>query len=116
MPRKLWLLTLSLLLAACLLPRPYQGRPVAAGNVPPLVLQPAGFTVSDQTPLDLNTATLEQLQALPGIGPVRAQSIITYRTVCGPFRSIEELAAVEGIGSGILYQVRDFITVLSQED
>ncbi len=116
MSRKLWLLALPLLLAILLLPRPYQGRSVPAGDLPPLVTQPAVFSTSAQTPLDLNTATEEQLQSLPGIGPTRAQSIVAYRTCNGPFQSAEELAAVDGIGAGILDQVRDYITVLSQEE
>lgn len=116
MPRKLWLVALALMLAALLLPRPYHGKPVPAGDLPPLVIQPTGFSMPVQTPLDLNTATVDQLQTLPGIGPVRAQSIVDYRTANGPFQSAEELAAVDGIGAGILDQVRDFITVLPQED
>ena len=116
MRRRPWLFALPLLLAALLLPRPYQGKPVPAGDVPPLVTRPAVFTVPSRTPLDLNAATLDQLQTLPGIGGVRAQSIVDYRSQNGPFQSVEELAAVDGIGAGILDQVRDFITVSPQEE
>ncbi len=116
MPRKRWLVALALILAVLLLPRPYQGRPVPAGDLPPLVTRPAVFAAPAQAPLDLNTVSPEQLQTLPGIGPTRAQSIVDYRTANGPFQSVEELAAVDGIGAGILDQVRDFITVLPQED
>lgn len=49
-------------------------------------------------PVGLNTATLEQLDTLPGVGPVLAQHIIDYRTQHGGFRSVDELREVNGIG------------------
>ena len=116
MHRKLWLFALPLLLAGLLLTRPYHGRTVPTGDLPSLVTRPAIFSARSEVRLDLNTATEEQLQALPGIGPVRAQSILAYRNTNGPFQSAEELAAVDGIGAGILDQVRDYITVLPLEE
>jgi competence protein ComEA len=53
---------------------------------------------SPTSPVDLNTATVEQLDALPGIGPVTAQKIVDYRTQHGPFRSVDDLDAIPGIG------------------
>jgi competence protein ComEA len=50
-------------------------------------------------PLDLNTATAEQLDQLPGVGPVLARRIVDYRTQHGGFRSVEQLQEVSGIGS-----------------
>ena len=116
MPRRLILYAALILLALFLLPRPYPGREVPAGDVPPLVLAPAQFRQPADDLLDLNTATAEQLQSLPGIGPVRAQSIVDYRVQNGPFQSPEELSAVDGIGMGLLDQIRDLITVQTQED
>jgi len=52
--------------------------------------------------IDLNTADVYDLQRLPGIGEKRAQAIVAYREEHGPFRSVEELTEVPGIGEGVL--------------
>jgi competence protein ComEA len=57
----------------------------------------------------LNTATLEQLDALPGVGPVTAQKILDYRTEHGSFQSVEELDAVSGIGPARLEQLKPLV-------
>lgn len=62
-------------------------------------------------PLDLNHATAQELTTLPGIGEVLAQRIVDYREAHGPFRSVEELIAVEGIGEGKLEKLRELVTV-----
>ncbi len=59
-----------------------------------------------QGPLHLNTATLEQLDALPGVGPVTAQKILDYRQEHGPFVSIDDLDAIPGIGPARMEQLR----------
>jgi competence protein ComEA len=58
----------------------------------------------------LATATAEQLEELPGVGPVTAQRILDYRAQHGPFRSIEDLDAVPGIGPARVEQLRDLVT------
>lgn len=62
-------------------------------------------------PVDLNSATLEQLDALPGVGPVLAGRILQWRAMHGPFRSIDELGEVSGIGDAILGQLRPLVRV-----
>ena len=57
----------------------------------------------------LNSATLEQLDTLPGVGPVTAQQILDYRSANGAFRSIDELDAVPGIGPARLEQLRTLV-------
>jgi competence protein ComEA len=69
----------------------------------------SGAGPSPTAPLDLNTATLEQLDALPGIGPTTAQKILDYRQAHGPFHSVADLDAVPGIGQGRLEQLKGLV-------
>ena len=62
-------------------------------------------------PIDLNTATLEELDALPGIGPERAQDILRYREEHDGFKNIEEIKEVKGIGDATFDQLKGQITV-----
>lgn len=64
---------------------------------------------SPSAPLDLNTATAEQLDSLPGIGPVTAQKILDYRQAHGAFHSVAELEGVPGIGPGRLSQLKGLV-------
>ena len=57
----------------------------------------------------LNSATLEQLDELPGIGPITAQKILDYRAEHGAFGSVDELDAVSGIGPATLAELRDLV-------
>lgn len=61
--------------------------------------------------ININKATLEELQKIPGVGPSLAQKIITYRTSIRNFNSIEELKNVSGIGNKKFESIKDFITL-----
>ena len=61
--------------------------------------------------VNLNTATLEELQSLPGVGPVTAQAILTWREENGRFASVDDLLQVTGIGEKTLATLRDLVSV-----
>lgn len=61
--------------------------------------------------ININTATLEELDSLPGIGPVIAQKIIDYRQEHGPYQSIEAIMDVSGIGPATFDRIKELITV-----
>ncbi len=68
--------------------------------------------VSANTLIDVNTATVQSLaEALPGIGPSKAEAIVAYREQHGGFATIESLTLVKGIGPGILKKIRTLILV-----
>ena len=69
-----------------------------------------GETASFQK-IDINRAEPWLLEALPGIGEVTAQAIVDYRSQNGPFKRIEDLLKVSGIGQGTLDKIKDYITV-----
>ncbi|MFD7293397.1 helix-hairpin-helix domain-containing protein [Streptomyces sp. NPDC059897] len=77
------------------------GEQVLVGEPATAAAAPAGGSAGASEPagpVGLNTATLEQLDTLPGVGPVLAQHIVDYRTEHGGFRSVDELREVNGIG------------------
>ena len=71
----------------------------------------ADVTPAEDPPVNLNTAGMEELDTLPGIGPVLAERIIQYREEHGPFASVEELDEVKGIGASVLENIGDRATV-----
>ena len=62
-------------------------------------------------PINLNTATIEELEQLPGVGPVTAKDIIQFRKKSGPFRSINDLLAIRRISKARLEKLRPYVTV-----
>lgn len=71
-----------------------------------------GATGTQGDRLNINTATTEELDAkLPGIGPVLAKRIVDYRTGHGPFKSVDDLRSVSGIGDRRFDQIKDYVTI-----
>ena len=84
-------------------------RPAATGGSFPAA-QAAGGTHSQPTPrLDINSAQVDALMSLPGIGEVKAHAIVSYREQNGDFVSVEHLLGVPGIGPATLDAVRDLV-------
>ena len=90
------------------------------GEAPPVVLGGAPGAPASATggkappaggPVDLNTATAEQLEALPGVGPATSKAILAYRSSHGRFRSVTELLEVPGIGPAKLEALRPLVRV-----
>jgi competence protein ComEA len=76
-----------------------------------LVGAPAAAPSSSGALLDLNTASADDLDALPGVGPVLADRIVEWRTAHGPFTTVDQLREVSGIGARKLASIRDLLTV-----
>jgi competence protein ComEA len=72
---------------------------------------PAGGPAAAGTPVNINTASATELDALQGVGPATAQKIIDYRTANGAFKSIDEIKNVSGIGDAKFAAMKDMITV-----
>jgi competence protein ComEA len=65
--------------------------------------------------VNVNTATKDELVALPGIGPAKAQAILDHRNQHGPFRSVDEVRKVKGIGEKLFLQIRGEIVVTGSQ-
>jgi competence protein ComEA len=95
------------------------GEQIVVGvEVPVMTGRPASQGVTGPTdspmtiaPVSLNTATAEQLDTLPGIGPVTAQAILQWRADNGAFTTVDELLEVSGIGDATLDDIRPYVYV-----
>jgi competence ComEA-like helix-hairpin-helix protein len=79
-----------------------------------LLFPPAGFAGKKkppEKPVNLNTATSEELQLVPGIGPVTADKILKMRKSYGSFKSVDDLLAIRGLGAKRLEKMRKYLTV-----
>jgi competence ComEA-like helix-hairpin-helix protein len=72
---------------------------------------PAAQKTPPAKPINLNTATIDQLEQLPGVGPVTANDIIQFRKKSGPFRSVNDLLAIRRITKARLEKMRPYITI-----
>lgn len=93
-------------------PARIRGAPAGAAAAGAAALGEAapGTPAAASAPVDLNTATLEQLDTLPGVGPVTAQKIVDYRQAHGPFTATAELDAIPGIGPARLHDLEGLVT------
>jgi competence protein ComEA len=87
--------------------------PAASAQSAPATTSPA---TSSKPAINLNTATLDQLETLPGIGPKVAERIIEHRTKSGGFKRIEELMNVKGIGEKSFLKLKPLIVVTPKTD
>ena len=87
------------------------GQQIVVGVAGAAPAPAAGGSAGATGPVSLNTATLEQLDALPGVGPVLAQNILDFRTAHGHFDRIEQLNDVTGIGPAKFASLKDLVTV-----
>jgi competence protein ComEA len=84
---------------------------MVGASPPPAVAAPGGGAAPAGGPVNLNTATLADLDTLPGVGPVLAQRILAHREKSGGFKAVGDLRKVDGIGSSRFEQLKDLVTV-----
>ncbi|HEV3469260.1 MAG TPA: helix-hairpin-helix domain-containing protein [Pyrinomonadaceae bacterium] len=84
--------------------------PRRARPAPPAVNPAHAATISDVPRLDLNRATREELERLPGVGPVLAARIVEHRERHGPFRRVEHLLVVRGVSERRFQELRHLVT------
>ncbi|HET6876936.1 MAG TPA: helix-hairpin-helix domain-containing protein [Jatrophihabitans sp.] len=88
------------------------GPGAGSGVVAPAVVPaPAAGSSTASAPVALNTATLEQLETLPGVGPVTAQKILDYRAAHGSFSAVDQLKDVSGIGDVTFAELQPLVTL-----
>ena len=87
-----------------------------AGSFKPRGKNPSGKKAPPARPLDLNAASEKALLSLPGVGPSTAKAIVAYRAAQGPFRSVDDLLQVKGIGPKKLESLRPYARVAAPAD
>ena len=77
---------------------------------PPLVVASGPDAKQESAPVDVNSASVEELMSVPGIGQVVAQRIVEFREKNGPYKSVDDLLKVQGIGEKSLAKLRDHLS------
>ncbi|HEX7588263.1 MAG TPA: helix-hairpin-helix domain-containing protein [Anaerolineae bacterium] len=90
---------------------PLIGEATAPPPAPAKGVPSTAATKTPQGKINVNTATLDELDLLPGIGPAIGQRIIDYRNENGVFKQIEDLKKVRGIGDALFGQIKDLVTL-----
>lgn len=85
-------------------------RPEMA-STPSAAAQPRSVRTARANPIDLNTATEAELESLPRVGPALARRIVEHRVSHGPYRTVDELDAVKGVGPRLLERLRPLVRV-----
>jgi len=88
------------------------GEQILVGSPKPSSGKAATKKITIDNPLDINRATIRQLDTLPGIGPVTAQRIIDYRTKVGRINSVDELKKISGLGGAKFEEIKSLLRVL----
>lgn len=87
------------------------GEQIRIGIDPAPQTAPSAAPGASGAPIDINTASMDALQEIPGVGPVLAQRIVTYREQNGGFSTVEQLLEVSGIGEATFAQMEPMVTV-----
>lgn len=87
------------------------GEQILVGTPPSVAGKKAAAKISASNPLDLNRATIAQLDTLPGIGPVTAQRILDYRSKVGRINSVDELKKISGLGGAKFEEIKNLLRV-----
>jgi competence protein ComEA len=85
--------------------------PAVGEAMPPVIEYSPAANTSPAGPVNINSATAEQLDVLPGVGPATASAIVAHREQHGPFQTVEQLGDVRGIGPAKLDALRGLVTV-----
>ena len=101
-----WLLVVVSILVFAVTPYAH-----AEGKGKSVSYKSAASAAAVSNPLDINSASAKELQVLPGIGPKIAERIVKYREEHGPFKSLDDLTKVKGIGEKKLEKIRPFLKI-----
>ena len=88
------------------------GEQILVGSAKPSSGKTSVKKITTDNPLDINRATMAQLDTLPGIGPVTAQRIIDYRTKVGRINAVDELKKISGLGGAKFEEIKSLLRVL----